>query len=61
MTSSPNDGRRNETADKVAELLEKNMSVLEISRLLSISPQAVYRQIKRHGLTVPTEREEIAS
>lgn len=61
MTSSPIDGRRNDTADKVAELLDKGITVLEISRLLNISPAAVYRQIKRHKLTLPSERERVAS
>lgn len=54
MTSR--DGRRTDTAERVAELLDKGMTVLEISRLLNISPQAIYRQIDRHGLTKPTER-----
>lgn len=56
MSLREQDGRRTETADKVAELLERGMTVLEISRLLSISPQAVYRSIERHGLTKPSER-----
>lgn len=43
------------TADKVAELLEKGMTVLEISRVLSISPQAVYKHIHRLGLDLPTK------
>jgi DNA invertase Pin-like site-specific DNA recombinase len=51
------DGRANDTRKRVAELLEKGMTVLEIARLLSISPQAVYKQINRHNLTKPTERQ----
>ena len=52
MTS---DRRYTDTSKKVAELLAKGMTVLEIARLLNISPQAVYRQIHRHGLQLPTE------
>ena len=52
----PDDGRYTETRERVADLLDKGMSVLEISRLLNISPQAVYRQIHRHKLTLPKER-----
>jgi IS30 family transposase len=55
MTANHSDGRRNDTADKVAELLGKGMTVLEIARLLNISPAAVYRQIHRHGLQLPSE------
>jgi DNA-binding NarL/FixJ family response regulator len=55
MTSTQTDGRFTDTKDRVAELLDKGMSVLEIARLLNISPQAVYRQIHRHGLRLPTE------
>lgn len=55
MTANHSDGRRTDTTEKVAELLEKGMTVLEIARLLSISPQAVYRQIHRHELNLPSE------
>jgi DNA-binding NarL/FixJ family response regulator len=55
MTSTQTDGRFTDTKDRVAELLDKGMSVLQIARLLNISPQAVYRQIHRHGLQLPTE------
>lgn len=55
MSVSQTDGRRTETTGKVADLLDKGMTVLEISRLLHVSPQAVYRQIHRHGLDLPTE------
>lgn len=44
------------TSTKVRELLEKGFTVLEISRHLAISPQAVYGHIERHGLRKPTER-----
>jgi DNA-binding NarL/FixJ family response regulator len=53
MTSIQTDGRRTNTGEKIAELLAKGMTVLEIARLLNISPQAVYAQIHRHGLTLP--------
>lgn len=56
MTTSQTDRRYTDTTQKVAELLDKGMTVLEISRLLTISPQAVYRQIERHGLTLPSGR-----
>jgi len=49
------DRRRTDTTDRVAELLYKGMTVLEISRLLNISPQAIYKQIHRHDLQLPTE------
>ncbi len=55
--SSDGDGRYTDTRQKVAELLDKGMSVLEIARLLNISPQAVYRQIHRHGLSLPSENQ----
>jgi DNA-binding CsgD family transcriptional regulator len=44
------------TAERVAELLDKGMTVLEVARLLNISPQAVYGHITRHGLRTPSER-----
>lgn len=56
MTLSEQDGRRTDTAARVAELLDKGMTVLEISQLLKISPAAIYKQIDRHGLTLPTQR-----
>jgi DNA-binding NarL/FixJ family response regulator len=55
MTTSQKDRRFTDTSGKVAELLDKGMTVLEIARLLNISPQAVYRQIHRHRLQLPTE------
>jgi DNA-binding NarL/FixJ family response regulator len=55
MSSNHRDGRRTDTAERVAELLDKGMTVLEIARLLSISPAAVYRQIHRHNLPLPSE------
>lgn len=55
--TSKTDRRYTDTTGKIAELLDKGMSVLEISRLLTISPQAVYRQIERHDLDLPTQRE----
>ena len=56
MTTRPEDGRRNGTAEKVAEYLDQGLTVLEIARLLNISPAAIYRQINRHGLTLPSAR-----
>lgn len=44
------------TGTRVAELLDKGMTVLEVARLLNISPQAVYGHIERQGLKKPTER-----
>lgn len=55
MSSQQVDRRFTETTSKVAELLDQGMSVLAIARLLEISPQAVYRQIHRHGLRKPSE------
>ena len=55
MTTSQKDRRFTDTSEKVAELLDKGMTVLEIARLLNISPQAVYRQIHRHGFPLPSE------
>jgi DNA-binding NarL/FixJ family response regulator len=60
MSSNHSDGRRTDTTDKVAELLRKGMTVLEIARLLNISPAAVYRQIHRHGLKLPSEAEKVS-
>jgi IS30 family transposase len=55
MSSPERDGRYTDTSAKVAELLDKGMTVLEIARLLNISPQAVYRQIRRHSLQLPSK------
>jgi len=60
MTSNHSDGRRTDTTDKVAELLKKGMTVLEIARLLNVSPQAIYRQIHRHELKLPSEVEKVS-
>lgn len=60
MTSSRTDWRRTYTTAKIADLLEKDMTVLEIARLLGISPQAVYRQIHRHQLELPSTRMEVS-
>lgn len=49
------DRRQNDTAQKVAEHLAKGLTVLEIARLLSISPSAVYKHIHRYDLTLPSE------
>jgi DNA invertase Pin-like site-specific DNA recombinase len=57
MTSRPNDGRRNETAERVDQLLDKGMSALEVARLLGISPQAVYRTVERNKLVHPRDRQ----
>ena len=56
MTTSQKDRRYTDTSEKVADLLAKGMTVLEIARHLNISPQAVYGQIDRHGLQRPTEK-----
>lgn len=56
MTTAQVDARYTDTSQKVAELLDKGMTVLEISRVLAISPQAVYAHIKRYGLTHPSKR-----
>lgn len=50
------DRRRNDTADRVAELLDKGMTVLEVAHLLRISPAAVYKTIHRYGLSLPSHR-----
>lgn len=55
MSSQQRDRRYTDTTLKVADLLSRGMSVLEIARLLNISPQAVYRQIHRHDLGLPTQ------
>lgn len=49
------------TREKVAEYLERGMTVLEISRLLGISHTAVYSHIRKAGLPTPSERKEQAS
>lgn len=49
------------TREKVAELIDKGFSVLDIAHHLRISPQAVYKHINRYGLTKPTERNGKAS
>lgn len=46
------------TRQKVAELIDKGFSVLEIAHHLRISPQAVYKHINRYGLAKPSERKE---
>lgn len=44
------------TRERVAELIEKGLTVLEIAHLLRISPQAVYKHVKRYDLALPSER-----
>ena len=46
------------TRQKVAELIDKGFSVLDIAHHLRISPQAVYKHINRYGLAKPSERKE---
>ena len=46
------------TKERVADLLAKGFTVLEIAHHLRISPQAVYKHIKRYDLPLPTEREK---
>ena len=46
------------TRQKVAELIDKGFSVLEIAHHLRISPQAVYKHINRYGLPKPSEVKE---
>lgn len=55
--TSKTDRRYNDTAERVDELLDKGMSVLEVARLLNISPQAIYRTVERHGLVHPRDRQ----
>ena len=55
--TTPQDRRFNDTKDRVAEHLRNGLTVLEISRLLGISPSAVYKHIRRYGLPLPSERE----
>ena len=52
------DRRYNDTKDRVSEHLSNGLTVLEISRLLGISPTAVYKHIKRYRMPLPTEREK---
>ena len=44
------------TKDRVADLITKGLTVLEIAHLLRISPQAVYKHIRRYNLPLPTKR-----
>lgn len=44
------------THEKVAELIGKGLTVLEVARHLNISPQAVYKHIHRHEIALPSER-----
>ena len=41
---------KNSKAKEIKKMLEKKMTVLEIAIKLKISPQAVYKYIKRHNL-----------
>lgn len=45
------------THEKVAELIGKGLTVLEVARHLNISPQAVYKHMHRHDIELPSERE----
>lgn len=45
------------TKDKVRDLLDKGLTVLEVARHLSISPQAVYKHLHAQKLPTPTERD----
>lgn len=40
------------TSDRVADLLNKGLTVLEVAHELGISPQAVYKHIHKHDLTI---------
>lgn len=51
------DRRFNDTKDRIAEHLSNGLTVLQISRLLGISPSAVYKHIKRYDLPLPSEKE----
>jgi predicted ArsR family transcriptional regulator len=42
------------TAEKVSAYLDAGMTVLEIAHLLRISPQAVYKHLRRLGREVPS-------
>lgn len=45
------------TRERVKDLIEKGLTVLEIAHLLRISPQAVYKHLKRYDLPLPSQRE----
>lgn len=55
------DRRFNDTKDQIAGHLANGLTVLQIARLLSISPSAIYKHIKRYELALPTEKAEAAS
>lgn len=44
------------TAEQVGALLDDGKTVLEISRILEISPAAIYQHIKHHGFEKPSDR-----
>ena len=44
------------THERVAELIEKGLTVLEVARHLNISPQAVYKHMHRRDIQLPSER-----
>jgi len=46
----------NTTGEKVEELLNKGLTVLEVARHLNISPQAVYGHISRRNIILPSEK-----
>jgi len=42
------------TSQKVAQLIAKGFTVLQVARHLNISPQAVYKHMKNAGIGLPT-------
>lgn len=45
-----------QTHERIRDLLDKGFTVLEISHHLRISPTAIYKAIKVHGFTKPSDR-----
>lgn len=45
------------TKEKVRDLLNKGLTVLEVARHLNISPQAVYKHLHKLELELPTQKE----
>lgn len=54
------DGRRTETRDKVAELIDQGLDVRTIALKLGTSTQVIYRHLEKLGIDPPT-KQKVAS
>lgn len=49
------------TREQIADLLDKDFTVLEIAYHLRISPAAIYKHIEKYELPLPSEKKREAA